>query len=484
MESRLRRRTIVFAAALSLTLSSPLVVAAATTPDGSSVPELELRDAPDAVTPPRFQSEESPASAIGPTSPTLRTARSPIPLATAQPPTAVGGVSVSKVTSTTALVNWAPPADGGSPITGYHLQLLVGGSVFDEFTSSTPMTGATIFDLDPDSTFEFRAAAINAVGTGPYSSPVAFTTKHVWLERQYGADRFETAVRVSESAFPYEGIPVTFVSNGLNFPDALAAAAAAGAFGGPVLLTRPTAVSQAVVDEVAALKPDYLFATGGTAAVSDSVLNRLRPSAQVTADRLAGVSRFETAGEISLLWGTVDTVYLANGMNFPDALAGAAAAGHNGAPVLLMKQNSLPPETALYLQHHRPSKLIVLGGTGAVSATAVAQARSAAGGANTTVVRMSGSSRYDTAVDISRRTFTAPRVPIAYIASGRNFADALAGAVAAGALGGPVLLTDSTVITSATLAEIRRLDPVKIVVLGGPSVISDRVYRQIAGTVG
>jgi putative cell wall-binding protein len=482
VESRLRHRTVVLAAALSLTFSIPLVAAAAT-PDDPPVPKLDLRDASGAVTPSRFQPEGSPTSAVGAASTPLRTAQAPLAPAAAQPPAIIGGVTVSSVTSTTALVNWTPPADGGSAITSYHLQLLVGGSLFDEFTSSTPMTGATIFDLDPDTAFEFRVAAINAAGPGAFSSPVTFTTAHVWLERQYGADRFETAVRVSESAFPYEGVPVTFVSNGLNFPDALAAAAAAGAFGGPVLLTRPTAVSQPVVDEVAALKPDHVFATGGTAAVSDSVLNKLRPSAQVSADRLAGVSRFETAGEISTLWGTADTVYLANGMNFPDALAGAAAAGHNGAPVLLMKQNSLPPETAMYLKHHRPSKLIVLGGTGAVSAAAVAQAKSAAAGAQTSVARLWGASRYDTAVDISRRTFPSPRVPIVYVASGRNFADALAGAAAAGALGGPVLLTESNVITNATLSEIRRLDPIRIVVLGGPSVVSSRVFDQIAGAV-
>ncbi|WP_187614852.1 cell wall-binding repeat-containing protein [Microbacterium sp. 1S1] len=405
-------------------------------------------------------------------------------LAAATSPSPVDSVSISEVTSTGARATWSAPADNGSAITGYHLQLLVGGTVIDEVVTDVPTLGVTLTSLDPDTAYGFRAAAVNALGTGDFSPTQSFTTTHSSVERQFGADRFETAVRVSESAFPYEGVPVTFIANGMNFPDALAAAAAAGSFGGPVLLTRPNSVSTATVNEVAALKPEYLFAAGGTAVVGDSVLNTLAPYATVSWERAAGSTRYQTAGILSTLWESTDTVYLANGMNFPDALAGAAAAGHEGAPVLLTKQNALPPETAAYLGYLQPSRLVVLGGSGAVSQAVVNQARLASQGSITSVQRLSGASRYDTAVDISRRTFTAPRVPVVYVASGQNFADALAGAAAAGALGGPVLLTAPTEISDATIAEIERLDPVRVVVLGGPAVVSDAVQERIANAIG
>lgn len=474
MNTRLHRRAIGVVAALTLVLSTPLVASAAG-PDDSPLPLLEETEAIAPAAGPRFHLDEPPVS-------TRRSTES-TPLA-AGAPDVIDSVTVTDVTSKSAHVSWTAPADNGSAITGYHLQLLFGGSVFDELISDNPSTGAMIFDLESDMTIGFRVAAINAIGTGAFSDTVTFTTAHSWVERQFGADRFETAVRVSESAFPYEGVQVAFVANGLNFPDALAAAAAAGTFGGPVLLARPSSVSEATIDEVASLKPEYLFAAGGQAVVGDSVLRTLAPYATVLAERVAGPSRYETAGRISTLWGSTGTVYLANGLNFPDALAGAAAAGHEGAPILLTKQGSLPPETAAYLKLHRPSKLVVLGGNGAVSQAVVDQAERAAGGSVAFIHRLSGSSRYETAVEISRQTFTSPRVPVVYVASGQNFADALAGAAAAGALGGPVLLTEPTKIGDATIAEIARLDPERVVVLGGPSVVSPTVFDRIADAVG
>ncbi|MBI3746197.1 MAG: cell wall-binding repeat-containing protein [Chloroflexi bacterium] len=85
-------------------------------------------------------------------------------------------------------------------------------------------------------------------------------------------------------------------------------------------------------------------------------------------------------------------------------------------------------------------------------------------------VRLSGPDRYATAAAISAATY-APGVPVAYIATGENFADALAGAPAAGSAGGPILLVPTSSIPSVIAAELTRLQPARIVVLGGPSVV-------------
>ena len=90
----------------------------------------------------------------------------------------------------------------------------------------------------------------------------------------------------------------------------------------------------------------------------------------------------------------------------------------------------------------------------------------------TAVSRIAGTDRYGTAAAISRSSF-APGVAVAYVATGESFPDALAGAAAAAHDGGPVLLTARDVIPPATLDELTRLRPARIVVLGGPGVISD-----------
>ena len=92
--------------------------------------------------------------------------------------------------------------------------------------------------------------------------------------------------------------------------------------------------------------------------------------------------------------------------------------------------------------------------------------------------RLAGADRYATAVAISKATY-APGVPVAYIATGLGFADALAGAAAAGTAGGPLLTIPGTSIPAATAAELTRLKPAKIIVLGGTSAISQAVLTAM-----
>ncbi|HET9436051.1 MAG TPA: glycosyl hydrolase family 18 protein [Candidatus Limnocylindrales bacterium] len=96
------------------------------------------------------------------------------------------------------------------------------------------------------------------------------------------------------------------------------------------------------------------------------------------------------------------------------------------------------------------------------------------------VTRLGGADRYATAAAVSRATY-APGVPVVYLASGTGFADALAGAPAAGMQNGPVLLVTATSIPSVVATELARLKPARIVVLGGTGAITDAVKVQADG---
>ncbi len=68
---------------------------------------------------------------------------------------------------------------------------------------------------------------------------------------------------------------------------------------------------------------------------------------------------------------------------------------------------------------------------------------------------------------------------VVYLATGTNFPDALSGAAVAGVQGGPVLLTDTTSIPAVIQAELTRLKPQKIVVLGSDASINNTVYDTL-----
>lgn len=97
-----------------------------------------------------------------------------------------------------------------------------------------------------------------------------------------------------------------------------------------------------------------------------------------------------------------------------------------------------------------------------------------------TVTRISGVDRFATAAAISAATF-APGVPVAYIAFAFGFADALAGAAATGTLPGPILLAATSLpLNPSTTAELTRLKPKRIIVLGSSGVISEAVRIALA----
>jgi hypothetical protein len=93
--------------------------------------------------------------------------------------------------------------------------------------------------------------------------------------------------------------------------------------------------------------------------------------------------------------------------------------------------------------------------------------------------RLSGNDRYSTAADIVQDSFPAGPVPVVLIATGEAFADALAGGPAADALGGPVLPVAKAGIPAPILSELDRLDPARIVILGGPGAVSEAIATQL-----
>ncbi len=96
-----------------------------------------------------------------------------------------------------------------------------------------------------------------------------------YVERLAGSDRYGTAAAVSASVFTNpSAVSKVFVATGGDFPDALAAAAAGGFVGGPVLLVGDT-VPVATASELARLNPSVIYVVGGTAVISNSVASML-----------------------------------------------------------------------------------------------------------------------------------------------------------------------------------------------------------------
>lgn len=308
------------------------------------------------------------------------------------------------------------------------------------------------------------------------------------VRRIEGEGRIETAVNVSQAAFPSADAAV--LARADDFPDALAASGLAAELDAPVLLTPTGGLDPLVAEELDRLGASQAVLMGGTAALSDQVERDLA-DLRIESSRIGGPERFATAGliadEVVRRGGPVSQAIVALGSRpdgadaWPDAVAAGNLAAVGRAPVLLTEPDELPSVTAEALDRVLEDgvPVFVAGGTAAVGE-----------GPEATIAeryeprRLAGADRYATAVAIveeARRQGAG--IDKTFLASGAIFADALVAGPAANAMGGVMLLTspddlDDSAATRDFLSA--NADSIGTAVLvGGTSTISSRVAEQV-----
>ncbi|RXZ71730.1 cell wall-binding repeat-containing protein [Agromyces albus] len=239
-----------------------------------------------------------------------------------------------------------------------------------------------------------------------------------------------------------------------------------------------TDAGTAIAVEVIATKEGYQATTRASEPVLIQEASE-PPSAPVS--RVAGADRFATAVAVSKeqFEPGVEVVYVANGLNFPDALAAGPVAALRGGPVLLVAPWMVPEVVKGELERLQPKRIVVLGGENSVNPSVAADL---GGYASEGVSRVAGADRFATAVAVSKEQFE-PGVEVVYVANGLNFPDALAAGPVAALRGGPVLLVAPWVVPEVVKGELERLQPKRIVVLGGENSVNASVAIDLGGFV-
>ena len=324
-------------------------------------------------------------------------------------------------------------------------------------------------------------AATAAPSAGAAASEVTPTAATATTySRLAGANRYATSVAISKANFaPPQDFVV--VASGLNFPDALGAGPFAALVQAPLLLVPPTGtLPRVVAAELDRLGTQRVVVVGGPASVSGGMIDQIyeHVDASGVVYQVSGANRYDTASELTIGFDPEITgvpVYLASGTTFPDALGGGAAAGVRGGFLLLTAGTKLPAETTAALKRVKPSEVVVLGGTGAISNGVVSAVKTAVG-SGVPVTRIGGSDRFATAANVSAASFTSAKEVL--LTNGLQFPDALSGSAVARWFGGrPVLLTRKDCVPAATRAEIKRLGATKITALGGTAMVSDAALK-------
>lgn len=259
------------------------------------------------------------------------------------------------------------------------------------------------------------------------------------LERLAGGERTATSARISQAVAP-DGAEAVVLASAEAFPDALTAASLAFQLDAPVLLSSSQGLSAPVREEITRLGADRAVLLGGTHALGSQVEDELEGLA-TEVERVAGSDRFATAARIAeTLQVDSDTVFLASGTAWPDALSIAPVAARQGAPLLLAMRDGLPGATLEALDRLDASHAVIAGGS-AVVGDAVEHELDQLG---MTFDRVGGRERFQTskrAVEVGMwSNADARRI---WLATGHDWPDALAAAAAVAQDDGVLQLVDS-----------------------------------------
>ena len=309
----------------------------------------------------------------------------------------------------------------------------------------------------------------NATYTATYTA-TKLETQDDSVVRVFGDTRYSTAFAAADMLKELQGVDKfqnIVVACGTDFADALSGSYLANQKNAPILLVRNRNTE---IDQVKAYIKANLI-SGGTVYLLGG--EKAIPKAMETGldgfnvKRLAGATRYETNLEILKEAGVGNKdILVCTGKNFADGLSASAV----NMPILLVKDSLNSSQQAFLSSLSGGNKIYIIGGTNAVNKN-TANALAAYG----TVERIEGATRYETSVNIAKKFFT--DADCAVLAYAQNFPDGLSGGPLAYALNAPLVLTaggkEGVAVTYAAQAGIK-----SGVVLGGPTLISDKVVRK------
>lgn len=317
--------------------------------------------------------------------------------------------------------------------------------------------------------------------TAVSASPLAADTKLTAdTTRVYGADRIETAIRISQAG--WQSASTVLLARADDFPDSLVSVPLSKRLDAPILLTYPGQLDTTVLQEIKRLGANHVIVLGGEGVMGSSITVPL-DQAGLQWERIGGQDRYDTAVKVAERLGGNGQVILANGDNFPDALAIGPYAGLTSTPILLTQATELPQTTRDELTKFAAAKTYVIGGEGAVSSEIV-QGLSG-------LQRISGKDRYETAAQVywfSKESLS--NTPVngiskAYLVTGEDFPDALVAGALAEKQNTTLFMAAKNDLPGATYSAL--LDSsvdgkLWVVLIGGTGVLSSQVQEMVEGT--
>ncbi|MDI3116402.1 cell wall-binding protein Cwp10 [Clostridioides difficile] len=273
------------------------------------------------------------------------------------------------------------------------------------------------------------------------------STSNVTVKKLKGADRFETAIKVSQSGWTKSDTVVIVNGEDKSMVDGLTATPLASVKNSPILLSSNEKLPQKTVEELKRLNPSKVIVIGGNNSMPNSVVEAIKAvNSKISVQRIGGDTRYQTSINIAKeidKTNNVSKLYIGAGNGEADSLSIASLAGKEKTPIVLTQKDGVDSEAEQFIKSNKVSNIYFIGGIEKISNKAIEQVGKIAN-RDISKNRVAGQTRQETNAKVIDKFYSQSKLDGVVVANQDKLIDALAVGPLAAKNNSPVILATNT----------------------------------------
>ncbi|MCI9977281.1 cell wall-binding repeat-containing protein [Clostridioides difficile] len=309
------------------------------------------------------------------------------------------------------------------------------------------------------------------------------STSNVTVKKLKGADRFETAVKISQSGWTKSDIVVIVNGEDRSMVDGLTATPLASVKNSPILLSSNDKLPQKTVEEIKRLNPSKVVVIGGNNSMPNAVVEAIKAiNSKISVQRIGGDTRYQTSINIAReidKTNSVSKLYIGAGNGEADSLSIASLAGKEKTPIVLTQKDGVDNEAEQFIKSNKVSNVYFVGGVEKISNKAIEQVGKITN-KDVSKNRIAGQNRQETNAKVIDKFYSQSKLDGVVVANQDKLIDALAVGPLAAKNNSLVVLATNTLDKSQEIS-LKNKNSSKLFEIGGG--ISSSVVDKIKSLI-
>lgn len=309
------------------------------------------------------------------------------------------------------------------------------------------------------------------------------STSNVTVKKLKGDDRFETAIKISQSGWTKSDTVVIVNGEDKSMVDGLTATPLASVKNSPILLSSNEKLPQKTVEELKRLNPSKVVVIGGNNSMPNSVVEAIKAvNSKISVQRIGGDTRYQTSINIAKeidKTNNVSKLYIGAGNGEADSLSIASLAGKEKTPIVLTQKDGVDNEAEQFIKSNKVSNIYFIGGVEKISNKAIEQVGKIVN-KDISNNRVAGQTRQETNAKVIDKFYSQSKLDGVVVANQDKLIDALAVGPLAAKNNSPVILATNTLDKSQE-SSLKGKNSSKLFEVGGgiASSVIDKIKSLI-----